>query len=121
MKIKHIIRLAVLALTLGACTSDEITQSQPASITEKIPFKAVINADQAGTRGLTEATDGKSIAAKWEKGEVVAVVHGQIVDVLTVESVDATSGAATISGEITSPTNGEPAQVVYAGHDAAME
>lgn len=105
MKIKHIIRLAVLALTLGACTSDEITQSKPASSAEKIPFKAIIHADHAGTRGLTEATDGKSIAAKWEKGEVVAVVHGKVVDVLTVESVDASTGEATVTGEITSPEN----------------
>ena len=120
MKTRHIFSLAVLALMMAACSSDEIAQQQSAPSTGKVPFKAVINADAAGTRGLTEATDGKSITAKWEKDELVAVVHGKIVDVLSVESVDASTGAATVTGEITSATNGESVQVVYAGHEGTM-
>ena len=119
MKTRHILSLAVLALMMAACSSDETAQ-QSAPSTGKVPFKGVINANGAGTRGLTEAADGKSISAKWEKDELVAVVHGKIVDVLSVESVDASTGAATVTGEITSATNGESVQVVYVGHEGTM-
>lgn len=91
---------------------------QPSPVEQKIPFTAVISADAAGTRALTEASDGKTITAKWEKEEKVALIHGEEIDVLEVSSVDATSGAATISGTITSPTNDESVFVVYVGHDS---
>jgi len=119
MKKRYIFSLAALALLTAACSSDEMVLNpadQPAPVEQKIPFTAVISADAAGTRALTEASDGKTITAKWEKEEKVALIHGEIIDVLEVSSVDATSGAATISGTITSPTDGESVFVVYVGH-----
>lgn len=119
MKKRYIFSLAALALLTAACSSDEMALNpadQPAPVEQKIPFTAVISADAAGTRALTEASDGKTITAKWEKEEKVALIHGEIIDVLEVSSVDATSGAATISGTITSPTDGESVFVVYVGH-----
>ena len=110
-----------MALLTAACSSDEMALNpadQPAPVEQKIPFTAVISADAAGTRALTEASDGKTITAKWEKEEKVALIHGSKTDVLKVDAVDATTGAATISGDITSPTDGESVFVVYVGHDS---
>ena len=119
MKKRYIFSLAAMALLTAACSSDEMALNpadQPAPVEQKIPFTAVISADAAGTRALTEASDGKTITAKWEKEEKVALIHGEIIDVLEVSNVDATSGAATISGTITSPANDESVFVVYVGH-----
>lgn len=116
MKTKHIFSLAALALTMVACSSDDTTQSQPSLSGQKIPFSAVINTDVAGTRALTEAEDGKSITAEWKADEQVALIHGKTVEILGVESVDATSGSATIKGYLTTaPTDGEAVHVVYVG------
>ena len=119
MKKRYIFSLAALALLTAACSSDEMALNpadQPAPVEQKIPFTAVISADAAGTRALTEASDGKTITAKWEKEEKVALIHGEIIDVLEVSSVDATTGAATISGTITNPKNEETVYVVYVGN-----
>lgn len=121
MKKRYIFSLAALALLTAACSSDEMALNpadQPSPVEQKIPFTAVISADAAGTRALTEASDGKTITAKWEKEEKVALIHGSKADILKVASVDATTGAATISGDITSPTDGESVFVVYVGHDS---
>ena len=119
MKKRYIFSLAALALLTAACSSDEMALNpadQPAPVEQKIPFTAVISGDAAGTRALTEASDGKTITAKWEKEEKVALIHGSKTDVLKVDAVDATTGAATISGDITSPTDDESVFVVYVGH-----
>lgn len=119
MKKRYIFSLAAMALLTAACSSDEMALNpadQPAPVEKKIPFTAVISADAAGTRALTEASDGKTISAKWEKEEKVALIHGEIIDVLEVSSVDATSGAATISGDITNAKAEEDVYVVYVGH-----
>ena len=119
MKKRYIFSLAAMALLTAACSSDEMALNpadQPAPVEQKIPFTAVISADAAGTRALTEASDGKTITAKWEKEEKVALIHGEIIDVLEVSSVDATSGAATISGDITNAKAEEDVYVVYVGH-----
>lgn len=120
MKKRYLFSLAALALLTAACSSDEMAltpNDQPATVEQKIPFTAVISADAAGTRALTAAEDGKTITAKWEKDEEVALIHGTKTDVLKVAEVNATTGAATISGDITSPTNDESVFVVYVGHD----
>lgn len=119
MKKRYIFSLAAMALLTAACSSDEMALNpadQPAPVEQKIPFTAVISADAAGTRALTEASDGKTITAKWEKEEKLALIHGEEIDVLEVSSVDATTGAATISGTITNPKNEETVYVVYVGH-----
>lgn len=119
MKKRYIFSLAAMALLTAACSSDEMALNpadQPSPVEQKIPFTAVISADAAGTRALTEASDGKTITAKWEKEEKLALIHGEIIDVLEVSSVDATSGAATISGTITNAKAEEDVYVVYVGH-----
>ena len=105
--------LAALALMMAACSSDDIATGQSGAKVRTVPFKAVISAD-AGTRGLSE--DGNTITVDWEKDEQVALVHGLHIDILKVESVD--GGDATISGDITDPTNGESVFVVYAGQNS---
>lgn len=115
MKTKQFFSLAVLALMMAACSSDDIATSQSDTKVRTVPFKAVISAD-AGTRGLSEATDGNTITVDWEKDEQVALVHGLNIDILSVESVD--GGNATISGDITDPTDGESVFVVYAGQSS---
>lgn len=115
MKTKLFFSLAALALMMAACSSDDIATGQSDAKVRTVPFKAVISAD-AGTRGLSEATDGKTITVDWEKDEQVALVHGLNIDILSVESVD--GGNATISGDITDPTDGESVFVVYAGQSS---
>ena len=115
MKTKQLFSLAALALMMAACSSDDIATGQSGAKVRTVPFKAVISAD-AGTRGLSEATDGNIITVNWEKDEQVALVHGLNIDILKVESVD--GGDATISGDITDPTNGESVFVVYAGQNS---
>ena len=116
MKIKHIFSLAALALMTAACSSDENTQPQSAPSGKTLPFRAVITAGTPVTRGLTEASDGKSITATWEEKEKVALIHGETIDVLEVAEVDLTTGAAVITGNITNAVNDEDVYVVYVGH-----
>lgn len=114
MKTKNIISLVALTLVMAACTSDDITQLQPTPNGNTVFFSATINSGNVVTRGLTEATDGKSIIAKWEVEEIVALVHSKTIDVLPVTSVD-DNGIATISGNIQNATNDENVYVVYLG------
>lgn len=124
MKIKHIFSLAVLAVMTVACSSEDITQQQVASgIGQTLPFKATIS-NSAGTRGLTEAADGKSITAKWEVTEKIALVHSRldnvnnpIVDVMEVKYVEPNTGNAYIEGTIDNYSEGETVYLVYTGHN----
>ena len=108
----------------AACSSEDITQ-QPASsqIGQTLPFKATISYF-AGTRGLTEAADGKSITAKWEVTEKIALVHSRldddnnpIVDVMEVKYVESNTGNACIEGTIDNFSEGETVFLVYTGHN----
>ena len=121
MKTRYLFSLAALALLTAACSSDEMAQTpapaeQPAPAKQMIPFSAVIGSNAATTRVLAEAENGETIIAKWQKGEKIALIHGEAIDTLEVSYVDATTGAATITGDITSPTNNEAVNVVYVGH-----
>ena len=111
MKKIYMYSLAVLTLMLAACTSDDLSL-KPSS--EPLPFSAVISSESAVTRGLTEATDGKTITAAWVVGEKIALVHGSTIDVMDVKSVDE-SGNATIEGTISNFTEGETVYLVYTG------
>ena len=113
MKAKHIVGLAVLALMMSACSSDEKVQCPSSLAGTALPFTATISAGNASTRSLAE--NGNTIAAAWEEEEQVGLVHGKTVDVLAVKSVDKTSGTATISGTISHADNGESVMVVYLG------
>ena len=98
----------------AACSSEDIILQPAAPSGQTLPFHATISA-YAGTRGLTEATDGLSITAKWVVGEKIALVHGATVDVMEVKTVDNTTGNATIDGTVTSFNNGDPVYLVYVG------
>lgn len=114
MKKIYIILAAVLTVVLSACTSEESALARIDEGGKGVPFSATISMP-ATTRGLTEAADGKSISAAWAVDEQLALIHGKNVDVMTVKSVDATTGVATIEGTINSATEGEDVQVVYIG------
>ncbi len=101
----------------AACSSEDLTQQPTSQSGQTLPFRATISA-YAGTRGLTEATDGLSITAKWVVGEKIALVHGKTVDVMDVKTVDNTTGNATIDGTVTSFNNGETVYLVYVGSNA---
>lgn len=117
MKIKYIFSLAALAVMTAACSSEDLTQQPASQSGQTLPFRATISA-YAGTRGLTEATDGLSITAKWVAGEKIALVHDATVDVMEVKTVDNTTGNATIDGTVTSFNNGDPVYLVYVGSNA---
>ena len=120
MKTFRYMTIAAVALVMGACSSEENIPSNAAGINGTIPFSATISGTT--TRGLTENAEGTAIAAEWEEGEQVAVIHGETIDVMTVTKVD-DSGNATISGVITSTEsapvkNGDGVFVVYFGSEA---
>ena len=67
----------------------------------------------APTRVLTEDTETQTIKSAWQIGEKVALIHGKVVDVMTVDEV-AEDGQALISGELTgNPADGDAVTVVY--------
>lgn len=123
MKIKHIFSLAALAVMTAACSSEDLTQQPASKIGQTLPFRATISA-YAGTRGLIEAADGKSITAKWEVTEKIALVHSRlddakkpIVDVMEVKYVESNTGNACIEGTINNYVEGETVYLVYTGHN----
>lgn len=115
MNIKHIFSFAVLAVMTAACSSEDIIQQPTFQSGQTLPFRATISA-YAGTRGLTEATDGLSITAKWVAGEKIALVHGATVDVMEVKYVD-NDGNATVDGELNYEKD-EAVYLVYVGSNA---
>ena len=126
MKIKYIFHLAVLAVMTVACSSEDIIQQPTSQSGQTLPFRATISA-YAGTRGLTEATDGLSITAKWVAGEKIALVHSTldnennpIVDVMTVDEVATDGKSATIAGKATYINDTEEVGLVYLGHNGDM-
>lgn len=117
MKTKNIFTLAALALTMAACTSEDLTQqqsSQPEPDHSKgLPFTATISG-KATTRAITENTTDGTLETSWKVDEKVALMHNDVVDVMTVSEVDPTTKAATITGTITgSPTDGEEVALIY--------
>ena len=117
MKTKNIFTLAALALTMAACTSEDLTQqqsSQPEPDHSKgLPFTATISG-KATTRAITENTTDGTLETSWKVDEKVALMHNGVVDVMIVSEVDPTTKAATITGTITgSPTDGEEVDLIY--------
>lgn len=113
MKIRYLFSLVALAIIMAACSSDENTQESTGRNGQKMPFTATISVGDATTRSLTEATDGSAITTSWKKDEQVALIHNDVVDVMTVTAVNEETKAATIQGDITSATNGEAVTIVY--------
>lgn len=114
MTTKHIFSIAVLAIMMTACSSDDATEPQPAG-SRAIPFRAAISA-LAATRGLTAPTaDGEDITAAWVKGEKIVLVHGATTNELEVKNVS--QGNAIVEGSITNYIADETAYLVYVGND----
>ena len=112
MKTNRIMSLAVLALTMAACTSDEISPSQSVNSAGKgIPFSATITTGTA-TRALVESN--AQLQAAWALGEEVALVHDNVVDTMVVDTIDAETNTVFISGTVTGePADGTDVTVVY--------
>ena len=113
-KTKIFIFLFASVIMLTGCTSDEFMQQQPQTPSgEGIPFTATISG-KAATRAITENTTDKVLVTSWAVNEQVALIHNDVVDVMKVSAIDATTKAATITGTITgSPKDGDDVQVVY--------
>lgn len=108
---RKLFSIAVLALTLAACTSDDesISQSTVDEGVKGIPFSATISARHA-TRAITENNDVLETA--WADNEQVALIHNNNVYVMSVTANN--DGTATISGTIEgSPKDGDDVTIVY--------
>ena len=106
---KKVFGIAALLLALAACNKIE-TGNQPAENTDGIPFSATVSlGDNAATKALAES--GSTIVATWAEGEKVALIHNGVSDEMTVSSVS--GGVATITGTITSPSDGEDVTIIY--------
>ena len=112
----RILSLAVLALTMAACSNDmeqpAAVQPAPGNAGEGIPFSATISTGSATTRALTE--ENGTIISTWAKGEQVALIHNGVVDVMTIENDPDENGNVTITGTLKgSPKNNDDVTVVF--------
>lgn len=112
----RILSLAVLALTMAACSNDmeqpAAVQPAPGNAGEGIPFSATIATGSATTRALTE--ENGTIISTWAKGEQVALIHNGVVDVMTIENDPDENGNVTITGTLKgSPKNNDDVIVVF--------
>ena len=112
----RILSLAVLALTMAACSNDmeqpAAIQPAPGNAGEGIPFSATISTGSATTRALTE--EKGIISSTWAKDEQVALIHNGVVDVMTAGDPDETTGNVTITGTLSViPKDGDDVTVVY--------
>ena len=107
---KKIFGIMALAVTLAACTKNEVN-IQPADRDGGIPFSATVSIESTpATKAL--ADEGPHLTASWVVGDKVALIHNGVSDEMTVDSV--TDGVATISGTISgSPSDGDAVTVIY--------
>jgi hypothetical protein len=116
MKTKKYFFMAALAILMTACSSDDNELTQQPAKAEGIPFTATISiGESASTRALAENGSG-GLTATWAENDEVALIHNGVIDKVTVASVS--GGVATISGTITSDTDGASVTVIYP-YDAA--
>ena len=103
--------MAALAMMTAACSNDDNDLTQQPAKAEGIPFTATISigGDKASNRALAE--DGNTLVATWAEGDKVALIHDGVKDEMEVASVSA--GVATITGTITSATDGADVTVIY--------
>ena len=109
MKTKNIFSVAVMAIALAACSSDNDVNKveSPSKKGKIVTLTATISANNASTRTLTDNNDG-TISAAWEVGAEMEVhyftttsenrVRGKAI--ITNVDVD---GNATITAELTDP------------------
>ena len=112
----RILSLAVLALTMAACSNDmeqpTAIQPAPGNAGEGIPFSATIATGSATTRALKE--EKGTIISTWAKDEQVALIHNGVVDVMTAGDPDETTGNVTITGTLSvTPEDNDDVIVVY--------
>ena len=112
----RIFSLAVLALTMAACSNDmeqpTAIQPAPGNAGEGIPFSATIATGSTTTRALTE-NEG-TIISTWAKDEQVALIHNDVVDVMTIENDPDENGNVTITGTLSvTPEDNDDVTVVY--------
>lgn len=112
----RILSLAVLALTMAACSNDmeqpAAVQPAPGNAGEGIPFSATIATGSATTRALTE--ENGTIISTWAKGEQVALIHNGVVDVMTIENDPDENGNVTITGTLSvTPEDNDDVTVVF--------
>ena len=112
----RILSLAVLALTMAACSNDmeqpTAVQPAPGNAGEGIPFSATIATGSATTRALKE--EKGTIISTWAKDEQVALIHNGVVDVMTAGDPDETTGNVTITGTLSvTPEDNDDVIVVY--------
>ena len=114
MRTTKLFLMAALAMTFAACSNDDneiLAPEQPAPQAEGIPFTATISiGESAATRALKES--GSTLEASWAVDEKVALIHNGIKDVMTVSTIDG-DGNATITGTITSATEGAAVTIIY--------
>ena len=112
MKTTKFLLTAALALAFAACSNDDNDMQTPAQPqqAEGIPFTATISiGESAATRALSES--GSDLVASWAVGDKVALIHNGVNDEMEVESVS--GGVATITGTISSATDGDAVTVIY--------
>lgn len=111
-----ILSIAVLAVSLVACTSDDTLLSQSvAPSAEGLPFCAVISTGAgARTRVITENTTDGTLMTAWELNDEVALIHDNLVDIMKVDSIDDVTGDVVITGTITgTPADSADVTLVY--------
>ena len=119
MKTTKLFFMAALALMTAACSNsdnDILTPAEQPVKAQGIPFTATISiGESASTRALAENGSG-GLTATWAENDEVALIHNGVIDKVTVASVS--GGVATITGTITSATDGASVTVIYP-YDAA--
>lgn len=117
MKAIKLFSMAVAALMMAACSNEDNDVQQPAQPqATKMHFTATIAAPNSTTR--TVYTPGKDtnnkdiINVAWKEGDQIALIHGDVKDVVTVGTPNA-DGSAPISGDITVGTDGEDVTLAY--------
>lgn len=104
--------MAALALTFVACSNEDNDVQQPAQA-RSMHFEATIAAPNSGaTTRTTYTLSGTSINVAWNLGDLIALVHGGVKDVVTVGTPNP-DGSAPITGTITVGSDNEDIVLVY--------
>ena len=112
MKAIKLFSMAVAALMMAACSNEDNDVQQPAQA-RSMHFEATIAAPNSGATTRTEYTEsGTSINVAWKSGDLIALVHGGVKDVVTVGTPNS-DGSAPITGTITVGSDNEDIVLVY--------
>ena len=118
MKTFKLFSMAVLALVMAACSSNDDEIQQPAQKQQgPIQFTATLaGPDTGATTRMTyqdKENNGGKLTSKWAIGDQIALIHNNKIDKATVTAVDG-SGNATINATLTvAPANNDVVTLVY--------